>query len=473
MARRSTPAPGVRVTFLDAGHIPGSASICSRWPCPARRGGSCSPATWATGCRRCWPRRGRRPRPTPCSSKPPTGRSAARRRSRSSGPVPPSRWPRRSAKGALLDSLFRPGSNAEDSLRAAPCPAGEAAARAAADLLSFADGQGDHGPVPEASAAAGFRRRLPPTADAFSPAEVRSTVPSAKRLPRPCIIISTGDIMVAQWMRRLLSTLLPEPTTNLFLVGYQARGSAGELLLHGAQRTRHRRTYDSRPSEGAVVLLLLRPCRRQSGRCLAGQCVQASHGRAGAWRQGGIGRACRTASGPRLAAGSCGPTRGKHRLGAVRHARLSDCGSRAIPVRVWPACRGRWRASCPVRRRRPSCCRRRCAGPLAAIASRHGRWRPESRRRAAAGWDRARRSRRPGVGGDVAAADQIGPLQRVVQFADVARPIVARQQVDGIGVDLAGALGRRCAAAGVRPAGARPPAVRRSGGMLIRSTSSR
>jgi metallo-beta-lactamase family protein len=73
-------------------------------------------------------------------------------------------------------------------------------------------------------------------ANAFSPSEVHATVPSCKRLPRPCIIISTGDILIAPWMRKLLGELLPEPSTNLLLVGYQPLGSAGELLIHGATK---------------------------------------------------------------------------------------------------------------------------------------------------------------------------------------------------------------------------------------------
>jgi metallo-beta-lactamase family protein len=71
--------------------------------------------------------------------------------------------------------------------------------------------------------------------DAFSPRDIHTTVPSAKRLPRPCIILSTGDLVVALWMRQLLSTLLPEPSTNILLVAYQQSGSAGDLLLHGAK----------------------------------------------------------------------------------------------------------------------------------------------------------------------------------------------------------------------------------------------
>jgi len=73
-------------------------------------------------------------------------------------------------------------------------------------------------------------------ADAFSPRDVRGTVPSGRRLPRPCIIISTSDILIAAWMRRLLTELLPEPSTGVFLVGYQDPDSAGVLLLRGATK---------------------------------------------------------------------------------------------------------------------------------------------------------------------------------------------------------------------------------------------
>jgi metallo-beta-lactamase family protein len=63
---------------------------------------------------------------------------------------------------------------------------------------------------------------------------MRGTVPSAARLPRPCIIISTSDILRALWMRQLLGNLLPEPSTGIFLVGYQDPDTAGERLLRGA-----------------------------------------------------------------------------------------------------------------------------------------------------------------------------------------------------------------------------------------------
>jgi metallo-beta-lactamase family protein len=81
-----------------------------------------------------------------------------------------------------------------------------------------------------------FSAEIAAEADAFSPRDVRTTVPSGKRLPRPAIVISTGDMLVAPWMRQLLSVLLPEPSTHILLVAYQPAGSAGELLLHGATK---------------------------------------------------------------------------------------------------------------------------------------------------------------------------------------------------------------------------------------------
>ncbi len=81
-----------------------------------------------------------------------------------------------------------------------------------------------------------FSPAIAADAEAFSPHDIHSTVPSRRRLPRPSIVISTGDVLVAPWMRQLLSVLLPEPSTHLLLVAYQPAGTAGELLLHGATR---------------------------------------------------------------------------------------------------------------------------------------------------------------------------------------------------------------------------------------------
>ncbi|MEN6458514.1 MAG: MBL fold metallo-hydrolase [Thermoguttaceae bacterium] len=79
-----------------------------------------------------------------------------------------------------------------------------------------------------------FTPRIAIDPQAFSPNEVRSAVPSAKRLPRPCVIISTSDMLLTDWMRRRLASLLPEPSTTILLVSYQDPESVGDLLKHGA-----------------------------------------------------------------------------------------------------------------------------------------------------------------------------------------------------------------------------------------------
>jgi metallo-beta-lactamase family protein len=71
-------------------------------------------------------------------------------------------------------------------------------------------------------------------AGAFSPREVRGTVPSAQRMPRPCIVISTSDLLGVEWIRQRLADLLPDASTTMMLVGYQPSNTAGERLLHGA-----------------------------------------------------------------------------------------------------------------------------------------------------------------------------------------------------------------------------------------------
>jgi metallo-beta-lactamase family protein len=71
---------------------------------------------------------------------------------------------------------------------------------------------------------------------AFTPSEVHTTVPSAKRLPHPCIIVSTSDILLTEWMRRLLAGLLPERSNAVLLVSYQDPDGAGGLLDQGAAK---------------------------------------------------------------------------------------------------------------------------------------------------------------------------------------------------------------------------------------------
>ena len=65
-----------------------------------------------------------------------------------------------------------------------------------------------------------FRPAVAADADAFSPSEILTTVPSHGNLPRPSIVISTSDITYTAWMRTLLRSLLPEASTTVILVGY-------------------------------------------------------------------------------------------------------------------------------------------------------------------------------------------------------------------------------------------------------------
>jgi len=69
---------------------------------------------------------------------------------------------------------------------------------------------------------------------AFSPGKIFVTVPTLARLPRPCIIISTSDFLLSPWMRRLLRELLPEPSTSIFLVCYYDPAGSGGKLKSGA-----------------------------------------------------------------------------------------------------------------------------------------------------------------------------------------------------------------------------------------------
>lgn len=73
-----------------------------------------------------------------------------------------------------------------------------------------------------------FRDDVAADPGAWQPSEVRKTVPSD--LPRPAILISPSDMTTALWSQRLLTRLLPEPTTHIFLVGYQdPQGEGGQL----------------------------------------------------------------------------------------------------------------------------------------------------------------------------------------------------------------------------------------------------
>ena len=121
-------------------------------------------------------------------------------------------------------------------LRTASCPKGKIAARAAGDLLSFAGGPGSNGGLSQASDGRLVFANVAARLQAFFPHEVRRTLNPSSNLPRPCIIISTSNLLgTAPWMQRLLADLLPDPKPGVFLVGYQLPNTVGLQLLRGAK----------------------------------------------------------------------------------------------------------------------------------------------------------------------------------------------------------------------------------------------
>jgi metallo-beta-lactamase family protein len=228
-------APGVRVTFLDAGHIPGSASILFEVALAEKLRRVLFSGDLGNGLS---------PLMTPLQPAPdvdavfveatygPISRKAVVREQR---PL---------FRQAVADSVARGG------VTWIPCYALDRTQKILYELHLAQQEKRLVGSLPiycpsptAKEVTALYREHLgdgwfPPTIaadrDAFSPREIHTTVPSETRLPRPCIIVSTGDLVVSAWMRHLLTRLLPEPSTTIILVAYQPQGSAGERLLHGA-----------------------------------------------------------------------------------------------------------------------------------------------------------------------------------------------------------------------------------------------
>ena len=71
--------------------------------------------------------------------------------------------------------------------------------------------------------------------DAWSPRTVRAMVPSYSSLPRPCIVLSTTDLSRIPWMARLAADLLADKSNACFTVGYSDPESAQGRLKLGAE----------------------------------------------------------------------------------------------------------------------------------------------------------------------------------------------------------------------------------------------
>ena len=143
-------------------------------------------------------------------------------------------------------------------------------------------------------------------AEAFSPRDVRGTVPSIRRLPRPCIIISTSDLMSAAWMRRLLERPAARAVHERLPGGVSGPRHRRRTAPPRRGQARHRRAVDPGAGEGAGVLVFLRPRRRRRHRRLAGQRAQGGDHRSRPRRPARIDR-------PRRGASRAGTPAGGHR----------------------------------------------------------------------------------------------------------------------------------------------------------------
>lgn len=85
-----------------------------------------------------------------------------------------------------------------------------------------------------------FRPEVAANPLAWEPQEIRKTVPSY--LPRPSIVISPSDMTTAVWSERLLASLLPDASTGIFLVGYQDPVGEGGQLERGVRQLEIRGT---------------------------------------------------------------------------------------------------------------------------------------------------------------------------------------------------------------------------------------
>ncbi len=109
-------------------------------------------------------------------------------------------------------------------------------------------------------------------AGAFSPGELRTTVPAERRLPRPCIIISTGDILLAQWMAQLARPLAARAIDTLFLCRLSTSRRPGSSASRRRNVAGSPRAIGPGPGAGPAIPMLLRTRRRRRDRRVAGQC---------------------------------------------------------------------------------------------------------------------------------------------------------------------------------------------------------
>ncbi len=78
-----------------------------------------------------------------------------------------------------------------------------------------------------------FRTEVANDPQAWSPESLRKSARLPARLPRPCILITTSGMMTHSLSRELLGKLLPDRSVTVFLVGYQDPDTPGDWLKQG------------------------------------------------------------------------------------------------------------------------------------------------------------------------------------------------------------------------------------------------
>jgi len=88
-----------------------------------------------------------------------------------------------------------------------------------------------------------FRTAIANDPLAWSPESLAKSAKLPARLPRPCVLITTGGMMMHSLSKELAGKLLPDDSVTVFLVGYQDPDTPGSGLKEGKSKI----TIDNQP----------------------------------------------------------------------------------------------------------------------------------------------------------------------------------------------------------------------------------
>jgi len=99
-----------------------------------------------------------------------------------------------------------------------------------------------------------FRDPVPSDPDAWSPGGLRKSAGLPKTLPHPSVLLTTSGMLDNGPSRTLIGRLVPEMSTTIFLVGYQDPASPGGMLMKAAGLLREGTRDQASPRPAAVGL---------------------------------------------------------------------------------------------------------------------------------------------------------------------------------------------------------------------------